>query len=36
MWTRVIDLTNDDLDNLRVYELAPDLLLANAMKPSGR
>jgi hypothetical protein len=36
MWTRVIDLTNDDLDDLRVYELAPDLLLGNAMKASGR
>ena len=36
MWTRVIDLTNDDLVDLRVYELAPDLLLGNAMKASGR
>ena len=31
-WTRVISLDKDDLSNLRTFELAPDLLLANAMK----
>ena len=31
-WSRVIDLTNDDLDDIRVYDLAPDLLMADAMK----
>ena len=28
-WTRLISFTHDDLDRLRVYELAPDLLLGN-------
>ncbi len=32
MWIRVISLDTDDLENLRVFELAPDLLLANAIK----
>ena len=27
----MISLSTDDLNNLRVYELGPDLLLANAM-----
>ena len=31
-WTRVVSIQDDDLDKLRVFELAPDLLLANAMK----
>ena len=31
-WSRVICLSTDDLASLRVFELAPDLLLANAMK----
>ena len=30
-WSRVISLSTDDLCNLRVFELAPDLLLGNAM-----
>ena len=30
-WSRVINLSTDDLCNLRVFELAPDLLLGNAM-----
>ena len=32
MWSRVINLSKDDLSNLRVFELAPDLLLSNGMK----
>ena len=32
MWTRLISFSDDDLENLRVFELAPDLLLGNAMK----
>ena len=32
MWSRVICLGADDLKNLRTFELAPDLLLGNAMK----
>ena len=30
-WTRVISFEDDDLDELRVYELKLDLLLGNAM-----
>ena len=32
MWSRVINLSKDDLTNLKVYELAPDLLMSNGMK----
>ena len=32
MWSRVICLGADDLKNLRTFELAPDLLMGNAMK----
>jgi len=31
-WSRVISIRNDDLSKLRVFELGPDLLLADAMK----
>lgn len=31
-WSRVICLSTDDLSHLRAFELAPDLLMANAMK----
>jgi hypothetical protein len=31
-WTRVINITTDDIENLRVYPLATDLLFGNAMK----
>ena len=30
-WSWVISLSTDDLSNLKVFELAPDLLLGNAM-----
>ena len=30
-WSRVISLSTDDLSSLRVFELAPDLLLGGAM-----
>ena len=30
-WSRVISLSTDDLSNLRVFELAPDLQLGGAM-----
>ena len=30
-WSRVISLSTDDLTNLKVFELAPDLLLGGAM-----
>ena len=32
MWSRVINLSKDDLNNLRVFELAPDLLLSNGQR----
>ena len=35
MWSRVICLSTDDLLNLRVFELAPDLLLSNAMESTA-
>ena len=31
-WSRVINLRKDDINKLKVYDLAPDLLLSNAMK----
>ena len=31
-WSRVISLSSDDLSDLKVYELAPDLLMSGAMK----
>ena len=31
-WSRVISLQHDDLNKLKTYELAPDLLLANAIR----
>ena len=31
-WSRVINLSKDDLSALRVFDLAPDLLLSNGMK----
>ena len=31
-WSRVISLNQDDLTKLKVYELAPDLLMSGAMK----
>ena len=31
-WSRVINLSKDDLTSLKVYELGPDLLLSNGMK----
>ena len=31
-WSRVINLSKDDLSELRVHELAPDLLMSNGMK----
>ena len=31
-WSRVISIRNDNLTKLRVFELGPDLLLADAMK----
>ena len=30
-WSRVISLSTDSLENLKTFELAPDLLLSNAM-----
>ena len=30
-WSRVISLSQDDLTNLKVFELAPDLLMGGAM-----
>ena len=30
-WSRVISISKDDLSDLKVYELAPDLLLSNAV-----
>ena len=32
MWSRVISLSEDDLTDLKVFELAPDLLLGGAMQ----
>ena len=34
-WTRVICLSMDDLTNLRVFELGPDLLMSNALKSTA-
>ena len=34
-WSRVICLNTDDLDDLKVHLLAPDLLLANAMRSTA-
>ena len=31
-WSRVISIRTDDLKTIRVFELGPDLLLADAMK----
>ena len=31
-WSRVINLRSDDLSNLQVFELAPDLTLINGLK----
>jgi hypothetical protein len=30
-WSRVISISNDDLDDVKVYELGPDLLLSKAV-----
>ena len=34
-WSRVISLAHDDLKNLRTFELAPDLIMTNAMKATA-
>jgi hypothetical protein len=33
-WSRVISLSNDDLNALQIYKLAPDLLLSSAVTAS--
>ena len=34
-WSRVISLSDDNLTNLKVFELAPDLLIGGAMSKSN-
>lgn len=31
-WSRIISLSHDDLSNLKVYELGPDILLSSAVR----
>ena len=31
-WSRVVNISKDDLTALKIYELGPDLLLSNGMK----
>ena len=31
-WSRVISISADDLENIKVYELGPDLLLSSAVR----
>ena len=31
-WSRVISIRTDSLDNIRVFDIGPDLLMADAMK----
>ena len=31
-WSRVISISSDELDNIKVYELGPDLLLSSAVR----
>ena len=34
-WSRVISIRHDDLKDLKVFDLGPDLTLINAMKVSS-
>ena len=36
MWTRVISFSSDNLDNLKIYPIAPDLLLESGYEKQRR